>query len=221
MWNITRLPVAGRHDTAHLRTTRVRCTTTASANVGPEEDRAVQPDQVRAPGARARTGRRRRCRRARGRTAPASQSPGAASCVMVPPASALDPRTSRSQPPLVAKHSPQPTEGVLRCPRSWTSTTGSSACPASSSRRRTSADLDIQATEGVSFDQVWADPTSGKVFCLVTGPDADAVKRVHEQGRAPDRPGVRGAHRALTEPGRAGRSAVPSRTVGRPVRHSP
>ena len=46
-------------------------------------------------------------------------------------------------------------------------------------------DLDIQDTEGVSFDQVWADPATGKVFCLVTGPDIEAVKRVHTKAGHP------------------------------------
>jgi hypothetical protein len=41
------------------------------------------------------------------------------------------------------------------------------------------ADLDIQAEEGVSFDRVWHDTTSGKVFCLATGPDKGAVERIH------------------------------------------
>jgi hypothetical protein len=46
-------------------------------------------------------------------------------------------------------------------------------------------DLDVQDSEGVSFDQVWADPTSGKVFCLATGPDRAAVMRVHEKAGHP------------------------------------
>jgi hypothetical protein len=46
-------------------------------------------------------------------------------------------------------------------------------------------DTDIQADEGVSYDEVWHDPTSGKVFCLVTGPSLDAVKRIHERAGHP------------------------------------
>lgn len=43
------------------------------------------------------------------------------------------------------------------------------------------ADLDIQGDEGVTFHKVWADPTTGHVFCLSEGPSADAVQRVHER----------------------------------------
>lgn len=42
-----------------------------------------------------------------------------------------------------------------------------------------------EAAEGVHFLRAWADPTSGKVFCLSEGPDKEAVLRVHERsGRA-------------------------------------
>jgi len=47
------------------------------------------------------------------------------------------------------------------------------------------ADLDIQADEGVNFKQAWADPASGKVFCLSEAPSADAVKRIHERAGHP------------------------------------
>jgi hypothetical protein len=46
-------------------------------------------------------------------------------------------------------------------------------------------DLELQGPEGVSYDQVWFDPSSGKVFCLVTGPSRDAVIRVHEAAGHP------------------------------------
>jgi Protein of unknown function (DUF4242) len=46
-------------------------------------------------------------------------------------------------------------------------------------------DLAIQGEEGVSFDEAWLDPTSGKVFCLSTGPSKEAVKRVHERAGHP------------------------------------
>ncbi len=41
------------------------------------------------------------------------------------------------------------------------------------------ADLDIQNSEGVKFLHAWADPASGKVFCLSEGPSKEAVMRVH------------------------------------------
>lgn len=40
-------------------------------------------------------------------------------------------------------------------------------------------DLELEGAEGVHFEQAWLDPKSGKVFCLATGPNIDAVKRVH------------------------------------------
>ncbi len=47
------------------------------------------------------------------------------------------------------------------------------------------ADLDIQGDEGVDFQQAWADPKSGHVFCLSEAPSADAVRRIHERSGHP------------------------------------
>lgn len=47
------------------------------------------------------------------------------------------------------------------------------------------ADLAIQGEEGVDFKHAWADPVSGKVFCLSEAPSADAVKRIHERAGHP------------------------------------
>jgi len=47
------------------------------------------------------------------------------------------------------------------------------------------ADLDIESSEHVKFLHAWADPASGKVFCLSEGPDKDAVLRVHEKAGHP------------------------------------
>lgn len=47
------------------------------------------------------------------------------------------------------------------------------------------ADLDIEAEEGVHFEQAWLDPVAGKVFCLATGPDRDAVLRIHARAGHP------------------------------------
>ena len=47
------------------------------------------------------------------------------------------------------------------------------------------ADLDIEKAEGVPFEKAWLDPVSGKVFCLSTGPNAEAVKRVHAKAGHP------------------------------------
>jgi hypothetical protein len=41
--------------------------------------------------------------------------------------------------------------------------------------------------EGVEFQKWWADPENGKVFCLIEGPNKEAVRRVHERaGNHPD-----------------------------------
>ena len=47
------------------------------------------------------------------------------------------------------------------------------------------ADLAAQTTEGVQFKQWWADPQSGKVFCLSEGPSREAVARVHQKAGHP------------------------------------
>jgi Protein of unknown function (DUF4242) len=46
-------------------------------------------------------------------------------------------------------------------------------------------DTDIQAEEGVSFDHAWLDPVTGKAFCLATGPNREAVIRVHQRAGHP------------------------------------
>lgn len=43
------------------------------------------------------------------------------------------------------------------------------------------ADLDIEAEESVHFENAWADPASGTVYCLSEAPSADAVKRIHDR----------------------------------------
>lgn len=49
------------------------------------------------------------------------------------------------------------------------------------------ADLQAQGEENVVFKNAWADPETGKVFCLSEAPSADAVLRVHERaGHAAD-----------------------------------
>jgi Nickel responsive protein SCO4226-like len=48
-------------------------------------------------------------------------------------------------------------------------------------------DAEAQGNEHVRFMQAWADPVTGKVFCLSEGPDKGAVRRVHEKaGHAVD-----------------------------------
>ena len=46
-------------------------------------------------------------------------------------------------------------------------------------------DLAIQAEEGVSFEHAWADPVSGKVFCMSEAPSAEAIQRIHTRNGIP------------------------------------
>ncbi|HEY7281532.1 MAG TPA: DUF4242 domain-containing protein [Actinomycetota bacterium] len=43
------------------------------------------------------------------------------------------------------------------------------------------ADLATQGRYGVSYLRYWVDEGSGKVFCLVEAPDADAATTVHRE----------------------------------------
>lgn len=43
-------------------------------------------------------------------------------------------------------------------------------------------DLKYEKEEkGVHFIQAWADPSTGRVFCLSEGPNREAVSRVHKK----------------------------------------
>ncbi len=46
-------------------------------------------------------------------------------------------------------------------------------------------DLANEKQEGVHFVKAWADPASGKAFCLSEGPSKEAVLRVHERAGNP------------------------------------
>jgi hypothetical protein len=46
-------------------------------------------------------------------------------------------------------------------------------------------DIALQDAEDVHFLHSWADPVTGKVFCLSEGPDKEAVMRVHENAGHP------------------------------------
>jgi len=46
-------------------------------------------------------------------------------------------------------------------------------------------DLAVERPEGVHFERAWMDPVSGKVFCLATGPNREAVMRVHDRAGHP------------------------------------
>ena len=42
-------------------------------------------------------------------------------------------------------------------------------------------DLEVQERYGVEYRRYWFDEGSGKVFCLVAAPDADAATAVHRE----------------------------------------
>ena len=42
-------------------------------------------------------------------------------------------------------------------------------------------DLEVQGRYGVDYRQYWFDEGSGKVFCLVEAPDAEAAAHVHRE----------------------------------------
>jgi len=42
-------------------------------------------------------------------------------------------------------------------------------------------DLEVQAQYGVNYIKYWFDEGSGRVFCLVDAPDAEAANRVHRE----------------------------------------
>jgi hypothetical protein len=46
-------------------------------------------------------------------------------------------------------------------------------------------DLANEGADGVHFIKAWADPASGKIFCLSEGPSRDAVMHVHERSGHP------------------------------------
>jgi hypothetical protein len=43
------------------------------------------------------------------------------------------------------------------------------------------ADVGLQDQYGVKYLQYWVDDASGKVFCLVEAPDAEAANTVHRE----------------------------------------
>jgi hypothetical protein len=47
------------------------------------------------------------------------------------------------------------------------------------------ADAEIEESESVRFLHSWADPKSGKVFCLSEGPNMEAVMRVLDSAGHP------------------------------------
>lgn len=47
------------------------------------------------------------------------------------------------------------------------------------------ADKAIQSASGVRFLKTWADPSTGKVFCLSEGPTKEAVLEVHRKAGHP------------------------------------
>lgn len=52
-------------------------------------------------------------------------------------------------------------------------------------RKEHQKDIAAQGKEHVKFLKAWADPKSGKVFCLSEGPNRAAVERVHNKAGHP------------------------------------
>ncbi|MGE0872522.1 MAG: SCO4226 family nickel-binding protein [Kofleriaceae bacterium] len=46
-------------------------------------------------------------------------------------------------------------------------------------------DISLQSSERVRFLHTWADPATGKVFCLSEAPSKEAVQRVHQRAGHP------------------------------------
>jgi hypothetical protein len=46
-------------------------------------------------------------------------------------------------------------------------------------------DLALEKGKGVHFIKAWADPSSGKVFCLAEGPNKQSVLDVHKEAGHP------------------------------------
>jgi hypothetical protein len=42
-------------------------------------------------------------------------------------------------------------------------------------------DLEVQGKHGVTYQRYWFDEGSGRVFCLVEAPDAEAAATVHRE----------------------------------------
>ena len=45
--------------------------------------------------------------------------------------------------------------------------------------------LEVEASKGARFTRWWANPSTGKVFCLSEGPNKEAVRRVHRKAGHP------------------------------------
>ncbi|MFH9350064.1 SCO4226 family nickel-binding protein [Kitasatospora sp. NPDC017646] len=58
---------------------------------------------------------------------------------------------------------------------------GMSGITAEQLRAAHAADAAVEAEEGVHFEQAWADPDSGTVYCLSEAPSREAVQRVHRR----------------------------------------
>ncbi len=46
-------------------------------------------------------------------------------------------------------------------------------------------DLEFEKAENVHFIKAWADPATGKVFCLCNAPNREAAQRVHQRAGHP------------------------------------
>jgi hypothetical protein len=63
--------------------------------------------------------------------------------------------------------------------------TGMKNLTAQDLKREHDADAAHEREHGVHFIKAWADPDSGKVFCLSEGPNKEAVLAVHREAGHP------------------------------------
>lgn len=63
--------------------------------------------------------------------------------------------------------------------------TGMQGIDRSALRAAHQADVAIEDSEDVHFIHAWADPESGKVFCLSEAPNKEAVLRIHARSGHP------------------------------------
>jgi hypothetical protein len=53
--------------------------------------------------------------------------------------------------------------------------------PLAEAAKAHAADLQTQGRYGVDYKQYWVDESSGRIFCLVEAPDAEAAASVHRE----------------------------------------
>ncbi len=86
---------------------------------------------------------------------------------------------------LRSQHNRRLTEEVLEMAKFMDVHDGFNGVTAADVAEAHRADLEIQGSEGVRFTHWWADPATGKVFCLSEGPSREAVASIHARAGHP------------------------------------